>query len=78
MGAYSILAKYYDTLMGDFDYDGYFEFVKDKIAGEGVDLACGSGRDDCQTCKSRQQDDWRRFERRDAQRRHSKGKDVGA
>ncbi len=43
MGAYSILAKYYDTLMGDFDYDGYFEFVKDKIAGEGVDLACGSG-----------------------------------
>ncbi|MDE6372513.1 MAG: class I SAM-dependent methyltransferase, partial [Clostridia bacterium] len=43
MGAYSILAKYYDTLMGDFDYDGYFEFIKDKIVGEGVDLACGSG-----------------------------------
>ena len=43
MGAYSILAKYYDTLMGDFDYDGYFEFIKDKISGEGVDLACGSG-----------------------------------
>ncbi len=43
MGAYSILAKYYDTLMGDFDYDGYFEFIKDKLHGEGVDLACGSG-----------------------------------
>ena len=43
MGAYSILAKYYDTLMGDFDYDGYFEFIKDRIVGEGVDLACGSG-----------------------------------
>ncbi|MDE5756713.1 MAG: class I SAM-dependent methyltransferase [Clostridia bacterium] len=43
MGAYSILAKYYDTLMGDFDYDGYFEFIKDKLVGEGVDLACGSG-----------------------------------
>ena len=43
MGAYSILAKYYDTLMGDFDYDGYFAFIRDKVAGEGVDLACGSG-----------------------------------
>lgn len=43
MGAYSILAKYYDTLMGDFDYDGYFEFIKDRLNGEGVDLACGSG-----------------------------------
>lgn len=43
MSAYSILAKYYDTLMGDFDYDGYFEFISDKVAGEGVDLACGSG-----------------------------------
>lgn len=43
MSAYSILAKYYDTLMGDFDYDGYFEFIKGKLNGEGVDLACGSG-----------------------------------
>ncbi|MDE6276004.1 MAG: class I SAM-dependent methyltransferase [Clostridia bacterium] len=43
MGAYSILAKYYDALMGDFDYDGYFELIKDKLVGEGVDLACGSG-----------------------------------
>ena len=43
MSAYSILAKYYDRLMGDFDYDGYYEFVKDKAVGEGVDLACGSG-----------------------------------
>ena len=43
MGAYSILAKYYDTLMGDFDYDGYFEFIRKGLVGEGVDLACGSG-----------------------------------
>ncbi|MDE5654365.1 MAG: class I SAM-dependent methyltransferase [Clostridia bacterium] len=43
MSAYSILAKYYDALMGDFDYDGYFEFIKDRLSGEGVDLACGSG-----------------------------------
>lgn len=43
MSAYSVLAKYYDALMGDFDYDGYFEFIKDKLNGEGVDLACGSG-----------------------------------
>ena len=43
MSAYSILAKYYDTLMGDFDYDGYYEFISDVLIGEGVDLACGSG-----------------------------------
>lgn len=43
MSAYSILAKYYDALMGDFDYDGYFEHIKDLLSGEGVDLACGSG-----------------------------------
>lgn len=43
MSAYGILAKYYDTLMGDFDYDGYFDFVKGGLFGEGADLACGSG-----------------------------------
>lgn len=43
MSSYSILAKYYDRLMGDFDYDAYVDFVKDKLLGEGVDLACGSG-----------------------------------
>lgn len=43
MSSYSILAKYYDRLMGDFDYDAYVGFVKDKLSGEGVDLACGSG-----------------------------------
>ncbi|MDE6189938.1 MAG: class I SAM-dependent methyltransferase, partial [Clostridia bacterium] len=43
MTAYSILAKYYDRLMGDFDYEGYLNFVEDKLKGEGVDLACGSG-----------------------------------
>lgn len=43
MLSYSILAKYYDRLMGDFDYDGYVSFVKKRLNGEGVDLACGSG-----------------------------------
>ena len=43
MSAYSILAKYYDRLMGDFDYRGYTEFIRDKLGREGVDLACGSG-----------------------------------
>ncbi len=43
MEAYGILAKYYDRLMGDFDYDGYYEFVKSQLFGEGIDLACGSG-----------------------------------
>ena len=43
MSAYSILAKYYDRLMGDFDYKGYLKFVENDLKGEGVDLACGSG-----------------------------------
>ena len=43
MNAYSVLAKYYDRLMGDFDYQGYLSFVVDGLTGEGVDLACGSG-----------------------------------
>lgn len=43
MQSYSILAKYYDRLMGDFDYDGYIDFIKDYVKGEGIDLACGSG-----------------------------------
>lgn len=43
MSAYSVLAKYYDRLMGDFDYEGYLKFVEDMLVGEGVDLACGSG-----------------------------------
>lgn len=43
MSAYSILAKYYDRLMGDFDYKGYLKFVGNDLKGEGVDLACGSG-----------------------------------
>lgn len=43
MVSYSILAKYYDRLMGDFDYDGYLSFVKGRLSGEGADLACGSG-----------------------------------
>ena len=43
MSSYSVLAKYYDRLMGDFDYDAYVEFIKDKLSGEGADIACGSG-----------------------------------
>ena len=43
MNAYSILAKYYDRLMGDFNYKGYLKFVEEGLKGEGVDLACGSG-----------------------------------
>ena len=44
---YEILAKYYDDLMGDFDYDAYEKFVlenlKDVWGGFGYDLASGSG-----------------------------------
>ena len=29
--------------MGDFDYGAYVEFIKDKLSGEGADIACGSG-----------------------------------
>lgn len=43
MSSYSVLAKYYDRLMGDFDYDAYVEFAADSLSGEGADLACGSG-----------------------------------
>ena len=43
MNAYSVLAKYYDRLMGDFDYEGYLNFIASEVSGEGVDLACGSG-----------------------------------
>ena len=43
MEAYSILAKYYDQLMKDFDYSAYLEFIKGYAKGEGVDLACGTG-----------------------------------
>lgn len=44
MNSYSVLAKYYDELMGDFDYDGYVAFVKNIVSGEGVDLCCGTGK----------------------------------
>lgn len=44
---YEILAKYYDDLMGDFDYDAYEKFalenLKDVWDGFGYDLASGSG-----------------------------------
>ncbi len=44
MNSYSVLAKYYDKLMGDFDYDSYVAFVKNNVSGEGVDLCCGTGK----------------------------------
>ncbi len=43
MEAYTILAKYYDSLMKDFNYDAYLEFIKGYVKGEGVDLCCGTG-----------------------------------
>lgn len=45
MNAYSVLASKYDTLMTDFDYDGYFEFIKKYLVGKvkGADMASGSG-----------------------------------
>lgn len=43
MEAYSILAKYYDVLMKDFDYDGYIKFISPYVKNEAIDLCCGSG-----------------------------------
>lgn len=45
MNAYSVLASKYDALMTDFDYDGYFEFIKKYLVGKvkGADMASGSG-----------------------------------
>lgn len=43
MEAYTILAKYYDSLMKDFNYDAYLNFIKGYAKGEGVDLCCGTG-----------------------------------
>ncbi len=43
MEAYKILAKYYDSLMKDFNYDAYLDFIKRYAKGEGVDLCCGTG-----------------------------------
>lgn len=41
--AYSVIAEYYDELMNDFDYDGYYDFVKDNLYGDVLEFACGSG-----------------------------------
>lgn len=45
MKAYSILAKKYDRLMSDFDYDSYYGFISEFLKGKkkGADMACGSG-----------------------------------
>lgn len=42
--SYSVLAKYYDELMGDFNYDGYISYISQFVKGKGLDLCCGSGR----------------------------------
>lgn len=42
--AYSAIAKVYDRLMKDFDYEGYYSFVKEHIKGDAVELGCGSGK----------------------------------
>lgn len=44
MQSYTVLAKYYDKLMGDFDYKGYVAFVKERVGTQGIDLCCGSGK----------------------------------
>ena len=44
MESYTILAKYYDKLMKDFSYSAYLDFIKGYAKGEGVDLACGTGK----------------------------------
>lgn len=41
--AYSALAEHYDSLMTDFDYYKYYEFVKCYATGTVLELACGSG-----------------------------------
>lgn len=43
--SYSVLSKYYDRLMTDFDYDAYASFVLDNVqkGAKGLDLAAGSG-----------------------------------
>ena len=40
---YESLADIYDKSIG-FDHEGYFAFVAPYLKGEGLDLACGSGR----------------------------------
>lgn len=41
--AYSVIAKFYDAAMTDFDYAKYYEFTKRYLTGKAVELACGSG-----------------------------------
>lgn len=44
MSSYTVLARYYDRLMGDFDYDGYLTLLEGMVSGRGADLCCGSGK----------------------------------
>lgn len=43
--SYSVLSKYYDRLMTDFDYDAYSQLIFDNVlkGAKGLDLAAGSG-----------------------------------
>ncbi len=44
MQSYSVLSKFYDSLMKDFPYDRYADFVDSNTQGQhGLDLFCGSG-----------------------------------
>lgn len=42
--SYSVLAKYYDELMGDFNYESYVSYISKFAKGKGLDLCCGSGK----------------------------------
>ncbi len=43
--SYSVLAKYYDQLMGDFPYQKYADYILQNTQGtKGLDLFCGSGK----------------------------------
>lgn len=42
--SYSVLAKYYDELMGDFNYESYVSYISKFTKGKGLDLCCGSGK----------------------------------
>ena len=41
--SYTRFSRYYDRLMGDFDYDGYIGYLSPYMGGKGLDLACGTG-----------------------------------
>ncbi|MDD7457439.1 MAG: class I SAM-dependent methyltransferase [Clostridia bacterium] len=43
--SYSVLSKYYDRLMSDFNYDEIASFITSNVKGKnGLELGCGSGK----------------------------------